>query len=271
MACGCGAWIGAFVALEMSVWFWWVGALVGGVVGAVVYAWRDILAAIPRAWRATSAAMPVVRDWIERARALRLHEYYWREVVWSWTILLLCVAWISIAFTIMALIGTVSWHEAALGSQLCLTLYVAFGMIYTICNLTLGKIEQEPWTIRRSCRALFFASPLVVLCFWAPIGIATGLYCVAKAKIWVVTNIRKAIFFIGEFAARFLWEVFARVHSTELRLCCVDSMIGTTIGYFCGYPAVGAAFGFAFGYLNHAVVTNMWLRPRGYLPDRAGK
>lgn len=43
--------IGTFVALQLNVYLWWVGLLVGALGGYLAYDWQQVMLAIPHAWR----------------------------------------------------------------------------------------------------------------------------------------------------------------------------------------------------------------------------
>lgn len=73
---------------------------------------------------------------------------------------------------------------------------------------------------------------------------------------------------VSRFTARFIWQVFIRIHSEMRLLCMADAALGAAVGYFAGSAIIGALAGGVFGLVNYAVVTKRVLEPRGLLPAR---
>ena len=53
LASALGAAIGSLVALQLSSHLWWLGLIVGGLVGYLSYEWKKVLIAIPQTYKAT--------------------------------------------------------------------------------------------------------------------------------------------------------------------------------------------------------------------------
>src|SRR5204862_208949 len=66
LACALGAFLGGMTANEMGV-FWIFGAMLGGFVSYASYNFREIIAAIPHAWRAATSFRP---KWVKIGRIL---------------------------------------------------------------------------------------------------------------------------------------------------------------------------------------------------------
>jgi len=52
VACALGAFIGALAALELNSYFWWLGLIVGGLVGYLTYEFKEVIEAVRQAWKA---------------------------------------------------------------------------------------------------------------------------------------------------------------------------------------------------------------------------
>jgi hypothetical protein len=55
-----GGFVGTMVALQVATRFWWLGLIVGGLVGYLSYEIREVLAVLREAWILTTSWRP---DW----------------------------------------------------------------------------------------------------------------------------------------------------------------------------------------------------------------
>lgn len=258
LACAIGAGIGSLVALEMARAFWWIGLLVGGLTGYLSYEWRAVLRAIPAAYRA--------------ARGWQSEPFFWPYT--GWTMLLIA----SVIFDIFLIVGI---PQVAVGNELPspLALLVIYGSMTTVVaalvisasgaiGVATGSVEVAHRNSaieahRKGCYA--FAPPLVL--FWhLPRGIWWVARRLPRAMIVTVVGIARGVVAFARFMKRFAWELFLRIHSEMRLLCGVDAMLGAAVGYFAGSAIIGALAGGIFGVLNYAIVTERWLKPKGYLP-----
>jgi uncharacterized membrane protein len=242
VACVVGAFIGTFVSLEVATWLWWIGLLAGGLIGYLTYEWRKVPSAIAVAWTAAIAG------------ALDKPKHYWSVTGLCWLVALqiaLVVAVTIFLFTLSAIVT---------GVFSGITLLVMLGTIYdptygkTFADGLLDYAAKKPGNLKR-----------LTLIMILPLGIVWS--------IWkLIVNFPRILCATGRGAARlakflkvFGKEAFLRIHS-ELRLICgVDAMIGTAIGFFAGSTIIGALAGGLFGVFNYAIVTKLWLIPKGYI------
>jgi hypothetical protein len=236
LACAIGAATGSFVALGMSHAFWWVGLLVGGIVGYLSYEWKTVLRAIPAAYRAAREGRPSI-VWIPRVFLCWLNVSIWMTVptfldpsgkMEPYSV----IEHVFIGFAI----GTVGWLVLILGG-----LVLAFG------ELSAQLRSFTDW-LRMMNNVI---NPLKVIFYYVPKGIGIATYHIIR------------------FCQRFGWQLFLRIHSEIRLLCGMDAMVGAAIGYFAGSAIIGALAGGLLGVVNYAVVSERWLKPRGYLPLRA--
>lgn len=243
LACALGAGIGSLVALELNQWLWWIGLIVGGLIGYFSYEWHAVVRAIPAAWKATGGVGGLLMGCAAMGLAMM-------SLVWAffWVILPIVIigglaggdlnsapAW---AVTIIAL--------------LCL-MSVAVNFIVLILSLTppIGADNSSPF--EKALKANWRLFPLIVVFVHLPRGMHW---------LW-----GKAPRFI-RFCKCLGWEFFIRIHSERRLLCGFDAMLGAGVGYFAGSAIIGALAGGVFGLINYAVVTKRILEPHGFLSVR---
>jgi len=232
-----GAGLGSLVALEVASWLWWLGLVVGGLVGYLSYEFKAVLAAILKAYRA--------------ARGWRPNFYFWKCAVW----------WILVAVSFFAWLVLTMLIDVARGISPGVGAVVALGVSGLFFGLAFPTIEaarSETTFAVAARRVTYWIFPPLVI-FW---HLPRGLW-------WIIRRIPRASLVFVRFVPRFAWQVFIRIHSEMRILCGTDAMLGAGVGYFAGSALLGALFGGLFGVVNYAFVTERWLRPRGYLPARA--
>lgn len=255
LACAIGAGIGSLVALEMIRALWWVGLVVGGLAGYLSYEWSAVLRAIPTAYRA--------------ARGWQAPFGYWGFVWWLFAVIFSFVCLFAGILT-LAVGSETGWSRA----ELIKLSYVIQGMFFAALLVTLGMAIANRNVIPdkavvRSYRQTSYVLFLPIIVFWhLPRGIWWVARRLPRAMIATAVGIARGIVAFTRFSKRFAWELFLRIHSEMRLLCGVDAMLGAAVGYFAGSAIVGALAGGIFGVLNYAVITERWLKPKGYLPIR---
>ncbi len=251
LACTFGAGIGSLVALQLSHWFWWVGLLVGGIVGYLSYEWKAVVQAVPHAFRAAT-------KW--RLPKLAFDQAFWMGAL-TWNFF----TWICGQTLLLGANRAphLSWTEAItlivlFPVSLALLIAVIFLLAFTINPMEGSELPD----IRKIAIATF---PPVVI-FWhiprALVWFARKLPGAAQATCkWIVW----AVGGFARFCKRFAWQMFIRIHSEKRLICGVDAMLGAAIGYMAHHAIIGALAGGIIGLINHAVVTERWLKPRGYI------
>ncbi len=253
MACAIGAGIGSLVALEVAQAFWWLGLIVGGLAGYLSYEWRAVMRAIPVAYRA--------------ARGWHAPERYWQQVWWFFVIFVNVSSWLT-AFFLASNFGA---ERPVSISELIYGIAVSYmGVFPPVVSLAIANrnITPSTTTITAMRQASYWLFPPIVVFWHLPRGIWWLMKCLPRVAVVIAVGIAHGAVAFVRFLRRFSGELFLRIHS-ELRLLCgVDAMLGAAVGYFTGSALVGALVGGLFGVLNYAVVTERWLKPRGYLPIR---
>lgn len=248
-----GAGIGTFVALEVASWLWWVGLLVGGLVGYLSYEFRAVLAALPRAYRA--------------ARGWQTPPHYWRNVGWLWF-------GITGGLSSATILVHLFWWRAGIVAVtdlhctgVAVSLLSAAALVVIAPALFFGDGEAPP-AVTLGKTLLYWSSPPLLFFYHLPRGLWWIIRRIPRAVAVAVIAIGRGLVALARFVPRFAWQVFIRIHSERRLICGVDAALGAGVGYFAGSAILGAAVGGLFGVANYAVVTERWLRPRGYLPVR---
>lgn len=243
MACALGGGVGALVALQMWQPFWWVGMLVGGLVGYLAYGFDEVCRAVSLAWRETIEWHSNPVDWSN-----------WRKDFMSVFnfILNIAVGVCLSAIFIYAVWGTHSQSNNLLfikfvGSFLfmggCIGLFVAAFSASDSAWRAVGTCSPYP-TSTNVFRFYFLIVPrAIVKGVW--LAVTRGPGWIAKGVVVI---------------ARFLWQVFLLIHSEMLLLCGLDSAIGAAIGYWLGNAGIGALAGGVFGLINFEIVSKRWLK-----------
>lgn len=250
LACAIGAGIGTLVAFEVSRMFWWVGLIVGFLIGYIGYDVRGAARAVPAAFRAVWAwenASYVLRGFFWFQLAIAMMAFWLATLFTSFGLLLRQVSTIQEFFLVdMIFIGGLTGISAVIWLTALLTRID-------------GECFSERDTVKSAKRAVYkFAPPIVI--FW---HLPRGVFFTLRA--------------FARFARRFGWEFFLRVHSEERLICGFDAMVGAASGAAIGRLAhltpvittlVGAVCGGLLGFVNYEFVTKRWLEPKGYIPKR---
>lgn len=256
LACAIGAGIGSLVALEMIKPLWWIGLLVGGLVGYLSYEWRAVLQAIPAAYRA--------------ARGWKAPPRFFAGLGWGMLACLSTGFWAALFGELLNMAQPPEQKMPQFGCEvigifIALLSFIILGGFFTSMTLSEGypklsrdhEINGYRWV---ACKIF----PPFVLFWYLPRGV-----------IWLGRRLPRAIVAfaygcvgLARFLRRFGWELFLRVHSEKRLLCGVDAMLGAAVGYFAGSALIGALAGGCFGLVNYVFVTEHWLKRRGYLPVR---
>lgn len=251
-----GAGLGAFVALEVVAWLWWVGLIVGGLVGYLSYEFKAVLAALPKAYRA--------------ARGWQTPPLYWANVAWLYLVLLSFVLWcVAFLAAIIVLGGTSGGHTHEVYGYSLLMIGVAlifFPATMAVVASEAGEGNAQRKDADRTRRIVYYILPPLVVFWHLPRGLWWAIRRTPRAVAVVAVTIGRGLFAFIRFVPRFGWQVFIRVHSEMRILCGTDAALGAAVGYFAGSALIGAIVGGLFGVVNYAFVTERWLRPRGYLP-----
>ena len=244
-ACALGAFIGALVALQLGA-FWFVGVLVGGFTGYMVYEFQKVISAVKIAWNAVAGI---------RFHRWRPNKEYWKLYFRCFPPIFLSfsigICWL-ILFLLMINDHTISgWHEFALSAILfeATALLASIMAAFDVDTAENTRFMDSLWKFSRE------GNPVSVLCWYLPRGILKG-------TVFCVKRIPAGAHATGKFCSL----VFVQIHSDERLLCGVDAAIGAGIGWSAGNPLVGAIAGGLFGVVNYEIVSKRILK---VIPQRA--
>jgi hypothetical protein len=270
IACAIGAAVGTVVALDVNRYFCWLGFLVGGSIGYLSYEWRGVIRAIPAAYRA-AGRINLPSKYLLRCR---FRFFLWASAatvsfgVWTCAVYLLEES--------LAQMGGLLYALLEIGLVIlmlpCFLITAVLAMATVITTLTGTSGSEMNGFAGNFSKLTFIISPPTVI-FW---HLPQGVWFVArKTPYAIVAFIRFALRLIictprgivaaTSFCKRFGWQMFIRIHSERRLICGVDALLGSAVGYFAGSAAIGALAGGILGVINYAVVTEHWLRPRGYI------
>ncbi|MFH1866910.1 MAG: hypothetical protein ABIJ81_02405 [Patescibacteria group bacterium] len=266
IACTLGAFIGSLVALQFNTYLWWIGLIVGGLVGYITYDFQVVRKAIATAWHKTFALASDVK--------------YWKNFI------LYAGAWFMIVLWIFGVIFLLTRDDNdpwAFPAIVILTLTITFSILETVFQAHM----LEPSTAKK---IIYRANPLAVLIFYPIWGIFIAIWFIPKTIFRFFAAMPKwpeyafvALFFSVAYVVVFVWDacsfvkrvfwniclftkqVFVLIHSDERLLCGVDAAIGAGIGYFYSNPLIGALVGGIIGVIDYELVSKLWLK----LPQKA--
>ncbi len=278
IACAIGAAVGTIVALDMNKYFWWLGLLAGGATGYLSYEWRTVMHAFPAAYRA--AGKLGLPRWGFIRSVVRILS--WGIVTTAssfvWMIIAAKLATKLIVGNPGAILIT---NKAGVLVGLCVILMIVSLGVTLISALAVALFLFAEGDNKRNSSAdefrgfAFIVSPPTVVFWHLPRGVCfvamntPNAIAIAARFVWsVAIRIPRGLVATMGFGRRFGWQLFVRIHSERRLICGVDALLGSMIGYFAGSAIIGALAGGVLGVINYNVVTERWLRPRGYIRAR---
>ncbi|MFH0828834.1 MAG: hypothetical protein V1907_01495 [Candidatus Kerfeldbacteria bacterium] len=266
---GHGAFIGSLVGLQLAPMFWWVGMLVGGVVGYFAYNAGEVLRAVPRAWQMARAVWWQILG-VDYAEAFRQFGRTCVHVLLALGLgaliipaVVLCATAVGIVWVMEVVVALTRFLPAspwvyAFGTpqDLMATLFISLivgGFIAAVAlvvwsdsrdwdELKIFLRQRKGWV---ALLLLYKASPLGWLTWYLP------------KLLWLVLPLLPAA---AQAIVAFWWTLFKLIHSNQRLLCGVDAAIGAAVGIFAHNPLVGALVGGVVGVLNFELISKRWLK-----------
>lgn len=257
VASAIGAAIGSLVALQVNTNFWWVGLLVGGIVGYLSYEWKEVVRAIPIAARAAFPAL--VRGMSEFVKEMR--------EAWTWAfgrprpfVYLHLLFGAVFSFLLSGdIFKTINFESSP--SPLCALFCIAILLLFLLSTISvlLFLCIHIPYCFEEDdceyCENFFSETSYLK---------TTKMYFLEIPKAWVKV-LWELVSSMTTGFVRFGWKMFLLIHSERRLLCGMDAMLGACVGYFSGSVLVGALAGGILGVVNYVYVTERVLRPRGFI------
>lgn len=251
VACFIGAILGTIIALELNKYFWWLGILIGGIVGYVSYEFKSVAHAFRKArsvtrqeyqfflsgmWGAFQGVMIAVSQVFLTLFLVLLNGFFWSALFF------LFVDWVA--------------DENILLESPSFVIPVTFIMSSFIGTILATDSSLSLFAWEHAARTFKSTNPLTVACWWIPVGV----HHVAKRLPWFVC----LLWMIISDTSMFTWKVtkrtFVLVHSEIRLLCMTDAMFGALVGYGCGNALIGGLVGAVCGVLNYKLVSVRWLK-----------
>lgn len=242
LACALGAFIGALVALQLGVYLWWTGMIVGGFVGYLSYEFKKVVEAVSYIWRTTCAF-----DWNRAARATRKKIWAISLIASFWML------WMNLSFALIFFLLYLcnTLKTPVVLSQIASVGFVASAFFTLVLFPALSPSSfwcKSDDVVKEGFLMWKTYHPFKVFFYWIPLGIY-------KTGPFVIPRVSRAVVLTG----RLIKNLFILIHSDERLLCGVDAAIGTAIGYFLGSAFLGAVAGGILGVLNYELVSKRLL------------
>ena len=223
-----GTVIGLLVALSVNHWFWWIGLLVGSLIGYLAVDLRQVASTASTAWHAVISWHP---NWD-----------FWKKFAWGMLLGFNAALSITAIVTLAVLITNVIRHSysanmwtGALWFLGSMGMFFALGFGSLLCTEDRGIKFENHDTIQGKWRYAFLLNPLFLLYALARLTIAGFVKIPGKSK--------KAAFAIG----RFLRMFFILIHSKKRMLVALDTAITVTISYFAWHSLIAVLGGIFVG------------------------
>jgi hypothetical protein len=256
LACFIGATIGALLALQFNYHFWWLGILIGGVIGYLSYQFEEVLCAIKVAWKAT---------WMELVRERRMPSgpsfaqcrngvfLLWEQMIFPMVKFgFMLIVLTAVGFSWSIPLGI--YYKYNFETYAPISFPFAFaaeiiGLIIWSIKHPVSKLLDSKQTgtfvYEASLYILLDLNIATVLCWWVPKGV-----------LWICRQVPTAVCFLGTVVKR----TFVLIHSEIRLLCLTDSMIGALIGHWCGNALIGGSVGAVLGVLNYRLISVKYLK-----------
>ncbi len=240
-----GTAIGLIVALFASPAFWWLGLLAGFAGGYLSVEFRDVLGAIPLAFRAVTGdrykrALTHAKDWFARP-----HPFFYPALVLAIPISILGVdmgavlQYLSEGKTLWAAGGFLLWWFLFVGLVLVISFVILlladlgvksehsyWSEIYILgSDATYGPGDQKELQAKG-----YRPQPITYgnLPRWIIRGLGVVVWSVTVA---VTANVVNLMVDFLRFSGRFTWKMVKLIHSEKRLLCGTDSAIAVGVSY----------------------------------------
>lgn len=260
-ACFLGGSIGALLALQFASYFWWVGVLLGGGIGYLMYNIKEVGTMAQKVWSSMPEKGELLNKFIE-----------YREQITSKILDSLLNFTVCLVVAVLGVAIVSSVFLIPFGALNVLAYYFPFpednsGLIFTPIIYVLGTIATTLTgfvffmaNVRHlKYKKNFFIKygPLFVGVLLSPVAMFVTLpLTILSAVVWLLY---KLCYFVPVLY-KFICRTFKLIHSDIRLLCMTDSLIGATVGYFMGNALLGGLIGVVSGLLNYELISVRWLK-----------
>lgn len=253
VACFIGGALTVAVALALTPQYWWFGLMAGIAGGYISYEFREVLKAIPVAFRAATSWHPP--------------QHYWAAVGWTMLAMSSAMTWIVGIFVVGDMVGftTVAasrsygeWVDEWLRVySILLMILGGYSLLFYGALLVKASSEYNAFQTKTFRMVSYYISPPLVFFWHLPRGI-----------VWMLRRFPRV-------AVAFAWHLFKLIHSQKRVLCAIDGSLGGATSYIWLVPAsatlaeqamlvvCGGLLGSTFGMVNWEIVSKRIL----HLPE----
>lgn len=253
LACAFGAGIGSLVALKIAGLFWWVGMLIGGLGGYLVYDLAAIGRAMKIAWQATAHWRPS-----KEAKAI-----FWPCLLASLALATTMMLGISLLFYLLSFMDGPA--KAAEFGQVAVPFLLAYfipsvwvAVFFTVYYSELRYAKMDETALSRTINNFWglakYGNPFYAA-YWLIRQILRGVWTIVRHIPAGTMVLGKCLLALFIWIGRFTKTVLVLIHSDLRLLCGCDAAIGAVVGYFAGNPLIGAAIGGIIGLLNYEIIS----------------
>ncbi len=241
LSCASGAGIGVLLASRFH-WNWQISVTIGGILGYIVYDYKQIIAAAPVAWKEAKQNEQLHRTTLDVLAALSL---------------IICIMGIIIGY------GELTYrlsHKNAIFAVLGMITALISGIIMVSVPLMYPFMFGPKIGDRLAARIKKASNERTAENLNFLVGIVTFL-CAPVLLLWTV--IRLLIALVEHFMTivRFVKNLLILIYSDVRLLVGISSVIGGTVGHFWNDSVlIGMAAGAGFGLFNYWVVSIKWLK-----------
>lgn len=245
-----GALVGTVISLEINNWFWWIGLIVGGLVGYLSHDFKKVIKAIPKAWEKTED---------ENKRIIFKRSFFHLLAISN------AVTSITLGIVVLIILGNLNIETEIIYddikliilciSLICLALIIlsfvmALWKSYETDYIHIGENESK---MNKKVSIIFF--PLLSP-FTAIFYTLKGLWLLTKGIYLNRIEIVKFLFItIWVTIAKFFKNLFILIHSDVRVICFIDACIGTALGFYFQSPIIGCLAGGVIGWFNYQIVS----------------
>lgn len=296
IACFVGGALCVAVALMCAPMFWWLGLLAGMAGGYLGYEFREVLRAIPIAWRKSRRG--VSNWWLNTDNKIRKWSAEPHPIAHSYMIILTIVTLATATIVEMKEPTRMQFRlEHILLSLLMVFLFAELAFICALPILGLvvllafigarvgekcfwfpfiweDKVDQQEEEAKKLEEQGYRRASLIGKNFfrWVVKGIWVTILSFVLFFVWILWKyLAIGIWLSLCFLRRFLWNLFKLIHSKKRVLCAIDGTIGGAIAFFCfastslTFPQqilvvfFGGLLGAVIGVLNYEIVSKRLL------------
>lgn len=247
IACALGVGIGSIISLEINTFFWWLGILIGGLIGYFSYEFKSVIQAFKKAWGEVTSFDSNLYKEIGR-------------IVWK----TIAIGSLGFSFTPVYLgLQSILLFDENSFNEYPFLIFLFFLFSYFLFLIPCFKVLDEcrdRYNIskkelnKNDWREIFFktTNPLLIFFYWPFVSLKYILISI----FWIFSKIP----FIVVMTASIIKKTFILIHSDIRLICGLDAAIGTVIGYYTGFVIIWMIAGGIIGVINYELISKKVLK-----------